>query len=231
MDFKNIFEKYHLTHTEQNILKYLVANIDRDLTVRALADEMHVSAALIIKMSKKMNFSGYTELWYYIRQTKQIFEKLQKNTAVKNHGESILEIINEYQDKLISVVGISYSHNIAHYIADYFNLYGFRATSNFHHQFLRQSFSKELLIIFVSNSGNTKELHEYANEAYKNGIDYLLFTGNPNTQIQEQARYTICTNDYSIFRYTEYKPQLFFGNILLIFEKIMAYVLHNMTYN
>lgn len=231
MDFKNIFEKYHLTHTEQNILKYLVANIDRDLTIRTLADETHVSAALIIKMAKKMSFSGYTELWYHIRQTKQNFEKLQKNTAVKNHGESFLQIITEYQDKLIAIVGIGYSNNIAQYIADYFNLYGFRSTANFHHQFLRQSFSKELLIIFVSNSGSTKELYEYASEAKQYGIDYILLTGNPNSEIQNQARYTICTNDYSIFRYTEYKPQLFFGNILLIFEKLMAYVLHNMTYN
>lgn len=228
MDFKNIFEKYHLTHTEQNVLEYLLDNMDRELTIRNLADETHVSTALISKMAKKMSLSGYTEMLYYIRQTKQNYEKLQQSDMVKQHGDAFLEILNEYQEKFITVVGIGYSHNIANYMADYFNLYGFRSTSNFHHQFLRESFSKELLLIFISNSGNTKELCDYAKEASEKGVEYVLITGNPNSEMQYEARYTICTNDYYVFRYTEYKPQLFFGNTLNLFESLMAYSLQNL---
>lgn len=228
MDFKNIFEKYQLTHTEQNVLAYLLDHMERELTIRNLADETHVSTALISKMAKKMGLSGYTEMLYYIRQTKQNFEKLQQNDIVKKHGAAFLEILKEYQNKLIAVVGIGYSNNISNYMADYFNLYGFRATSNFHHQLLRESFKKELLILFISNSGNTEELYQYAKEASKQGVDYILITGNPNAKMQKNARYTICTNDYFVFRYTEYKPQLFFGNTLNIFESLMAYSLHNL---
>lgn len=228
MDFKNIFEKYHLTHTEQNVLEYLIDHIDESLTIRALAEATHVSAALIVKMAQKMKLSGYSELVYHMRQMKQNFTDLQENQTIKEHGDAFLELLTEYQDKLIAVVGIGYSNNLSNYIADYLNLYGFRSTSNFHHQFLRETHSEELLIIFVSNSGNTTELYEYAEEAYEKDIDYVLLTGNPDSKMQHHARYTICTNDYFIFRYTEYKPQLFFGNILITFEKLMAYTLHNL---
>lgn len=229
MDFKNIFEKYDLTHTEQNILKYLYDNVERDLTIRKLAEESHVSPALIVKMAQKMKLAGYSELNYHIRHAKQTFEYLQENEVVKTEGEAFLDIIREYQDKLIAVIGIGYSNNIAKYMSDYFNLYGFRSTSNFHHQFLRESHKKELLIIFVSNSGNTTELYEYSKVAHEKGIDYLLFTGNPHSKMKVNSRYTICTNDYFIFRYREYKPQLFFGNILITYEKLMAYTLHNLA--
>lgn len=229
MDFKNIFEKYGLTPTEQNILKYLYENVEKSLTIRKLAEATHVSPALIVKMAQKMELSGYSELNHNIRRSKQTFEQLQKNEIVKTDGDSYLEIISEYQDKLIAVIGFGYSHNLAQYMSDYFNLYGFRSTSNFHHQFLRGVHKKETLLIFVSNSGNTTELCAYAQEANEKGIDYLLFTGNPHSKMTADARYTLCTNDYFIFRYRDYKPQLFFGNILLAFEKLMAYTLHNLN--
>lgn len=228
MDFKNIFEKYDLTHTEQNILKYLYNNIESDLTIRELAEGSHVSPASIVKMAKKMKLSGYSELTYNISQSKQTFDYLQQNETVKEEADSFLEILTEYKEKLIAVIGIGYSNNIAKYMSDYFNLYGFRSTSNLHHQFLRESHQKEILIIFVSNSGNTTELYEYSEEAYRKGVEYLLFTGNPHSKMKTHSKYTICTNDYFIFRYREYKPQLFFGNILLTFERLMSYTLDNL---
>lgn len=228
MDIKNIVEKYHLTKTEENILEYLSKKDSRNLRIRILAEEMHVSTALIINMAKKMGHTGYTDMIYFMNQSQDVFEKLQQHQIIDNHGELFLNIIRKYKDKQIVVVGIGYSNNIANYISDFFNLFGFRSTSNFHHQFLRESYSEELLIIFVSNSGNTKELIEYAEEATSSGIEYLLFTGNPLSKMEEMSALVICTESYSVFRYTEYKPQLFFGTILNYFELLMAHVLKNL---
>lgn len=227
MDIKNIIEKYHLTQTEENILAYLSKNNTNNLRIRELAKEMHVSPALIINMAKKMGHSGYTDLLYFMNQSKQTFNQLQEHEIIKEYGESYLNVLKKYKDKNIAVIGMGYSHNIANYISDFLNLFGFRATSNFHHQLLRSSHSGELLFIFVSNSGNTKELKEYADEANRNNIEYILFTGNDLSQMSDKSILTLSTNSYSVFRYTEYKPQLFFGTILNYFELLMAYVLQN----
>lgn len=88
-----------------------------------------------------------------------------------------------------------------------------------------EEFSDKALIVFVSNSGNTEYLLHLAHIASKNSVTSLLFTGNPSAELSQTASLTICTESYTIFRYNTYKPQLFFGRILIYFEILIAYTM------
>lgn len=225
MDIKNIVEKYNLTEVEESILIYMRDHPGKKLRIRELAEKTFVSAATIINLAKKMNLSGYSELLFYFEREKDEFERKQLHEIVELYGQQFYEILKKYQKKLIVVIGIGYSNNIANYIAEFFNLFGLRAVSNTHNEFFRQSNSGEIVIIFISNSGNTSELMHMAEKAYNNNIEYILFTGNKMARISKNANFTICTDTYSVFRYTDYKPQLFFGTILIDFEILMGDVL------
>lgn len=228
MDIQNIIEKYNLTPSEANVLQYMSDNPNKNMRIRDLAEATFVSTAAIINMAKKMNLSGYSELLFYFERSKIEFEENQLHKVVELYGQSFYEVLKKYQDKQIVVVGNGYSRNIANYMTDFFNLYGFRATANIHSELLRKQYSGEALIIFISNSGNTVELLKFVEIACQNKIEYILFTGNHLARIKENAIFNICTDTYSVFRYTDYKPQLFFGSILIHFELLMAYVLRKL---
>lgn len=65
-DIYKMVEKYHLTETEKEVLQYLLDNYEAVLhmAVRDVANANYTSAATIIKMSKKMGYTGYTDMVY-----------------------------------------------------------------------------------------------------------------------------------------------------------------------
>ena len=70
-----IRNKYkNLNETEKEILRYIISNSDkiRSLKIKDLADAMYCSPNTIIRMSKKMGFTGFSEMKHVI------FEELEK---------------------------------------------------------------------------------------------------------------------------------------------------------
>ncbi len=225
MNLDNVITKFHLTPTEINILTYLT-QAPAQITIRELAEKTFVSPATIIHLAKKMHFSGYSELLFsFNRERETISSNMTESSLIKQYGEEFSKLLITYQDKLIVFMGVGFSLHLAHYMSDLLTAFGFRTICNTYEEFIQQQFSDKALIVFVSNSGNTEYLLHLAHIASKNSVTSLLFTGNPSAELSQTASLTICTESYTIFRYNTYKPQLFFGRILIYFEILIAYTM------
>lgn len=79
MKIENLIKnKYkNLNETEKEILRYIISNSSkiRDLKIKDLADALFCSPNTIIRMSKKMGFTGFSEMKHVI------FEELEKSTS------------------------------------------------------------------------------------------------------------------------------------------------------
>lgn len=62
-----------LNEAEMCVYNYIVKNLKHilNLSVRELADEVHVSTATVMRFCKKMGYSGFSELKY---KTKEFYE-------------------------------------------------------------------------------------------------------------------------------------------------------------
>lgn len=65
-DIYKIADNYKLSETERQVLQYILTNIDSVLTkgVRDVATINYTSAATIIKLSKKLGYTGYVDMIY-----------------------------------------------------------------------------------------------------------------------------------------------------------------------
>lgn len=107
VNIDSLAEKYQLNKTESQILAYM--NDHRvelkNLGIREIAKKSFVSTATIINMAKKMNFTGYSELVFYISEFNLNQERLEKHDVVAAYGESFLGLLKKYQEKNIMILG------------------------------------------------------------------------------------------------------------------------------
>ena len=108
-------------------------------------------------------------------------------------------------------------------MSEYLNLHGFRCTANSHLELLRKN--KNVLIIVISNSGDTKRLSELCIQAQQNNQDILSFVGNNNSTIAQNSTLAISSDTFNPHSFDNHYPQLFFGLTLIYFELLMSYFL------
>lgn len=92
----------NLNEAEMCVYNYVVKNLKHilNLSVRELADEVHVSTATVMRFCKKMGYSGFSELKYKI---KEFYEQQdQEDNYEINDIEGFVEHVksNDYLDRL-----------------------------------------------------------------------------------------------------------------------------------
>ena len=65
-DIYKLADKYKLTETEVQVLRYILDNHEQsmNMAVRDVANLNYTSAATVIKLSKKMGYTGYIDMVY-----------------------------------------------------------------------------------------------------------------------------------------------------------------------
>ena len=85
-DIYKLKTKDHLSDTEQKILSYILEHHEDVLAmgVRRVATENFASPAMVIKLAKKMGFTGFTDMVYRLN----FF--IQNRTRNRNHTSSLI---------------------------------------------------------------------------------------------------------------------------------------------
>ena len=128
-----------LNEAEMCVYNYILKNLKHilNLSVRELADEVHVSTATVMRFCKKMGYSGFSELKY---KTKEFYE--QQEQADKCETSDIVGFVehiksNDYLDRLkkaadlikgadsFQILGLGVCRDIAKYTAQRFCRAGF----------------------------------------------------------------------------------------------------------
>ncbi|MBS6430375.1 MurR/RpiR family transcriptional regulator [Enterococcus raffinosus] len=227
MDTETLIDKYQLNDSEAAVLRFMDKNRDslKSLGIREVAKASYVSTATIINMAKKIGYSGYSEL-VFAYANKQSTTSSPKKFSNEERDEFI-RLLSKYRDKRLMILGSGFSQNIANHFSEKLNLYGFRATANSHLEFLRERVEKDVLIIIISNSGDTFRLAELAKMAKDHQIDLIAFVGEKQSRIGQLATLTISTGTYAPQVLSEYQPNLFFGTTLNQFEILLSEALRS----
>ncbi|MBF8807405.1 MAG: MurR/RpiR family transcriptional regulator [Enterococcus lacertideformus] len=222
MNTEMLIEKYQLNDSEAAVLRFMDSNrkLLKNLGIRDVAKETYVSTATIVNMAKKIGYSGYSELVFAYRNKHLASNSCQSFSS--EDKDQFIQLLSSYREKRIMILGSGFSQNIANHFSEMLNLYGFRATANSHLEFLRKNVEKDVLIIVISNSGDTFRLVELAEMASNHHIDLIAFVGEKNSKIGRLATLTISTETYTPQILSEYQPNLFFGTALNQFEQLLS---------
>lgn len=120
-----------------------------------MAKQAFDPTASIVNLSKKMGFSGYSELVFSLQSPSVSANTDLTDLVTVEEQQLFTQLMTHYRDKRIMVLASGFSQNIANYMNETFNLYGFRATANSHLEFSRGTNEEDILLIIISNSGDT----------------------------------------------------------------------------
>lgn len=230
MNIENLIEKYQLNDSEARALRFMDQNKEglKKIGIREVAKQAFVSTASVVNMSKKIGFSGYSELVFSLQSSNASPNPSSTNLVTEEDEVLFTQLMKKYRDKRIMVLASGFSQNIANYMNEALNLYGFRATANSHLEFLRENTEDEILLIIISNSGDTQRLVELAEIAKKHQMATIAFVGEKKSKVGDLATLTISTETYSPKSIQEFAPNLFFGTALNQFELLLNAALKNL---
>lgn len=222
MDVEMLIDKYQLNDSEAEVLRFMKKNRQslKTIGIRDVAKATYVYTATIINMAKKIGYSGYSELVFALGNSQS--DIAMPSTFSNEEKAAFIDLLSEYRNKRIMILGSGFSQNLANYFSESLNLYGFRATANSHLEFLRQQVQQDILLVIISNSGDTVRLAELAKMANDHHIDVIAFVGQKNSKIGSLATLTISTETYTPQRISDYQPNLFFGTTLNQFELLLS---------
>src|SRR5699024_123159 len=227
MDFKYLCDKYQLNDTETTILKYLQENILdlKKIGIRKVAKDNYTSTTTVYKLCKKLNFEGYSDMIYHFTYSSQIYDSetnidiyTNTNKQIDNNLEEFNSILKKYENKLIMFVSTGISQTIANYMNERLSVNGYRSIANAHLQLLSKNHKNEVLVFAISRSGETKSIIDILEQARNNDIEVISFVGNANSKIAKLSTLPIIIQGQDDFAKLTHPSNLFFSELLLIFE-------------
>ncbi|SJZ75224.1 transcriptional regulator, RpiR family [Pilibacter termitis] len=193
-----------LNELELEVYRYIIGNYEdiTSLTIRELAQKIHVSTSTIVRFATKMGFQGYSELKYHLKK------KIKESSDIENYYENMNEVelflrklaTKEYQEKIQPVIemiqkakmtvfsGMGTSGALANYGARYFSNLGivsFSITDPYHP--IYQGDYPDILFIILSVSGETIQMIHQVEEIKRGGAKVLAITNNEHSTIARLA--------------------------------------------
>lgn len=235
MNIEELDKKYLFTETERQILLFLNQNFDKidQLTVRDVAAGCFVSPATIIKLTKKMNLSGYSELISKIKNHTEItipshfIEQSGLAPAyeiIENNHEKFQQLLDQYKENKIMILSTGFSEHVANYIYEVLVLRDYRVLLRSHLKILDEQDTSKSLLIAISESGETTILKDIVLQASKNNIDIISLTGNTTSTIAESSTLDLSIDLYKgLSKYSDEEPHFFYGIALIIFEALINF--------
>lgn len=235
-DIYKMVEKYHLTETETQVLRYILDNYEAvlNMAVRDVANANYTSPATIIKMSKKMGYTGYTDMVYRLNFLIKNRVMNRSHTSaltsfISHIPEELLErsenLIRDSRDGLILISATGFSAPLAEYMERKLLVKGFRCIKTNSYAVYDQNKLKADLLIVVSRSGETESIVNVADYAYENGVKIISFTGEEANHIGRLSTVNIPVLDDEVLDDRNIQANYFYARIMILFEYLMNQVL------
>lgn len=188
---KRIYEhEFKLNDTDDSVIDYIQKhkkNI-KYITIQQIAEELYISPNAIMRTTKKLGYSGFSELKFSLQQEGKVQEsRIPINLDFNGLPKSIdktLEVLDEAATQIligkilmadrILVIGLGSSSYYCELFRDYFRCIG-RQIEYFEHmhdvEYAAKSMNTGDLMIFISASGHAPRLESIAKEAKRNKVD------------------------------------------------------------
>lgn len=205
--------KNKLSSSEKYLWNYIQDNLADipDLSIVKLSEDANVSTATIVRTTKKMGYSGYTDFRQQLL-TKNKDNQRYKNLEKVDHDIKQAIFKNKYEvDNTLSMLNVGsiedavqkikkaaniyifargFSELIAHEILVKLQLLGKNCILSTDPNIIvtmSKRIKREDLVILISLNGETKELVEGAKNAFKNGVSTLTITTNEEGTITKYS--------------------------------------------
>lgn len=219
-----------LTELEKVILNKIQNYINKNekVGIDIIAKECFVSKASIVKLSKKLGYSGYSEMYYTILAAANNSLKLDfssnsddicMNGPLKDDINILVDALKEFRDKKIYLDSLGVCDSAKEYYLQKLLIFGFDAASSYHYEAFKNN--KSGLYLFFSYSGYRAEIIEKVNEAIRNNFKVIAFTANKDSPLGKIAHVTLEIAGIKSDR-EHYLPNLFTANLIILIELALS---------
>ncbi|KML08508.1 MurR/RpiR family transcriptional regulator [Rossellomorea marisflavi] len=246
--FLDYASDHDLNPSEEEILSFLIESHDKgeQLSIRRAADQLFVSTTSIIRLCKKLGFSGYSEFIFNLGlkvknmqdpgpatslhdplvRKKEEFLSNARWTLDSIGEDSIGKFLDELkQHNLIYFYGAGFSTLFSNYLAKKLELYGYyvsnTSTSDSRAIFFNNIQRYNLLIIF-SRSGETAKVIEKVQIAKDKGLKTVLFTGNRQSTTAALADIVFPVFDPTIESQQEFQVTSYESNMFMLIDILLS---------
>lgn len=242
MDLDKFTSGKQLTVLELSILDYIVKNIDeiQEMGVREVAEVTYTSPASVIRLSKKLGYTGYTDMYYSLLP---IIKRDGHNEYKESNGllnfdfsdilngfsQEKIDLFNKYvfekSDKYIFIYATGFSEIIAKYIYKKLLVLGRKviiSSGSDSIGIFENNLENIGAMLVVSKSGETNLVYNKLNKAAETNIYTISFTQDSYNRIAELSNLNIPIIDLHPLDDRNMLPNVFFSGVLLTFEYLLA---------
>ncbi len=220
----------NLTELEKVILNKIHDHISRNerVGINTIAQECFVSKSAIVKLSKKLGYSGYSEMYYTTLSSTNNALKLDfshnivdtyKGDSLTIHINMLVELLKDYREKRIYLDSLGFCDSAKEYYLQKLLSFGFDAASSYHYEAFNKN--KSGLYLFFSYSGSRSEIIEKINVAINNNFKVVVFTSNKDSPLGKMAHMTIEVAGTKSDK-EHYSPNFFTSNLIILLELALS---------
>lgn len=199
-----------LTNSEQKVFTYIYANQQKviKMKINDLAKETFTSKTVIINLSQKLGFEGFSDLKYYLKSNNsadddiKVLEDLQyglkqniEKTFVVIEADLYKKISREViEAKTVYVFARGTSKAAGYYLNHLLLTLGVKCIFVKDYNLLTlvgNTLESDELVILISLSGNTEKILEVANIAKVKGSRTIAITSFSNNELSKISDYTL----------------------------------------
>lgn len=231
-DIYKLVDQYHLNESEQQLLLKILESVEQETrySVREFAAQNYVSPATILRLSKKMGYTGYTDMVYRLEFLIQneIRNKNLSSAITSFIGEIPSECIAQF-DRLLSVhkhdailvCGTGFCAPLRDFLVRKLLVLGFTAIATNSYEVYENNPLNAGLVIAVSKSGTTDTIVKPVQDACQQNVDVVSFTGNKAAPIARQAHPAFILLDDKMLDDRNLTANYFYARVLILIEYLL----------
>mgnify|MGYP002710421055 CR=1 FL=1 len=197
-DLYKLADQHHLNANEQQLLQAVLetAKNGGQCSVREFAAQNYTSPAAVIRLSKKMGYTGYTDMIY------RIGFLIQNEIDNKNHASDItafigdipeekmhsfVELLHENRQKPILVTGTGFCAPLQEFMVRKLLVLGYCAIGSNSYEVYESGALNAGLVIAISKSGKTNTILKPVQDSFAQHRSIIAFVGADNSPIARCA--------------------------------------------
>ncbi len=230
IDINKLFGNVQLTNIEKTILIYLIENINvcANKSIREISKKLYTSPSTIIRLSKKLGYSGFVELMYSLKNKLLIKSADISYTSTNrpalysvNYEDAVCDFLKCIQNGNILISGEGFSEIVSKYIYMKLLVLGKKIILSTFIDFdiLFDNHVENIdSIILISKSGEGTHCVNSCQHAKERKLKIISFTGNINSTLAKNSDITFIIPDFEQSDNDNYYPNPFFAYCIETFE-------------
>ncbi|OJF91608.1 MurR/RpiR family transcriptional regulator [Alkalibacterium sp. 20] len=241
-DIAKLTQGKELSELDQQLLTYILDHMDCVLQkgVRQIAKDNYTSPASVIRLSKKLGYTGFIDLYYHLvplinagkdtdKTTETDFFDLERSLVLQHNStedmDAFIENVLCLDGKFIFIYAAGFSAITAEYLYKKLLLLGKQviiATSLDSVGVLENNLKNIGAFVAISKSGETQGVLDKMHTAKKAGVYTVSFTKETSNRLSEYSDLNFKITDKHKLDDRNLLPNTFFPFTLLLIEYLLS---------